>query len=258
MGRPKKATVDYFPHYCHHGKTLYILENLYGNDGYAFFYKLLEALGDSEGHYYDCRDATAWEFLQAKTRTDEITTCSILDKLANMGVIDPELWKIRVIWMETFTSSIKDVYLNRRVSIPKKPMVSEFLHVETTPSVVSTDENPQSKVKESKVKKNKEKSIGDKPPTTRFIPPTIEEVKAYCLERNNRVNPERFMAHYTSNGWKVGKNKMVDWKAAVITWENNEGGFNGTGNNGRAGTGQSGTQAGTGGGESRYPVDVCE
>lgn len=155
MARPKKGTVDYFPHYVHHGKTLYILENLYGNNGYAFFYKLLEVLADSEGHYYDSRDVTAWEFLQAKTGMDEVSTRSILDKLSSMAIIDPELWEIRVIWMDSFVHSIKDVYLNRRVSIPSKPMVTSFLHVETTPiNGVSTGENPQSKVKESKVNKD--------------------------------------------------------------------------------------------------------
>ncbi len=56
-------------------------------------------------------------------------------------------------------------------------------------------------------------------PLSRFIPPTVEEVRAYCLERNNGVDPEKFVAHYTSNGWMVGKNHMKDWKAAVITWE---------------------------------------
>ena len=55
----------------------------------------------------------------------------------------------------------------------------------------------------------------------RFSPPTIEEVKAYCLERNNNVDAERFIDFYTSNGWQVGKNKMKDWKAAVRTWERN-------------------------------------
>ena len=49
--------------------------------------------------------------------------------------------------------------------------------------------------------------------------PTLDEVKAYCNERNNRVDPERFIDYYTSNGWKVGKNPMKDWKAAVRTWE---------------------------------------
>lgn len=190
MGRPKKATVDYFPHYCHHGKTLYILENLYGNDGYAFFYKLLEALGDSEGHYYDCRDATSWEFLQAKTRTDEITTCSILDKLSNMGIIDPELWKIRVIWMETFTSSIKDVYLNRRVSIPTKPMVSEFLHVETTHiEGVSTGENPQSKVKYSKVKKDMPES-GLSLFDSFYQNYPVKKAKQDAIKAWKKINPE--------------------------------------------------------------------
>lgn len=61
-----------------------------------------------------------------------------------------------------------------------------------------------------------------KEPQKRFRPPTVDEVEAYCLERNNRVNAERFVDYYTSNGWKVGKNPMKDWKAAVRTWERNE------------------------------------
>lgn len=56
---------------------------------------------------------------------------------------------------------------------------------------------------------------------SRFTPPTVEEVRAYCLERKNNVNPEKFIDYYTSNGWKVGKNPMKDWKAAVRTWEKN-------------------------------------
>lgn len=55
----------------------------------------------------------------------------------------------------------------------------------------------------------------------RFIPPTIIEVKEYCLERKNNVDSQRFIDHYTSNGWMVGKNKMKDWKSAVRTWEKN-------------------------------------
>ena len=53
----------------------------------------------------------------------------------------------------------------------------------------------------------------------RFIPPTLEEVKQYCLERNNNVNPERFIDFYESKGWMIGKTKMKDWKACVRTWE---------------------------------------
>jgi len=54
-----------------------------------------------------------------------------------------------------------------------------------------------------------------------FTPPTLEEVKNYCQERKNSVNPEKWISHYQSNGWKVGKNQMKDWKAAVRTWEGN-------------------------------------
>lgn len=56
----------------------------------------------------------------------------------------------------------------------------------------------------------------------RFTPPSIDEVAAYCRERNNTVNPEQFVSYYESNGWKVGKNSMKDWKAAVRTWEQRE------------------------------------
>lgn len=52
-----------------------------------------------------------------------------------------------------------------------------------------------------------------------FIPPTVDEVKTYCLERGNSVDPEQFVDFYTSKGWKVGKDKMKDWKACVRTWE---------------------------------------
>lgn len=53
----------------------------------------------------------------------------------------------------------------------------------------------------------------------RFSPPSLEDVKAYCQERNNNIDAQMFIDHYESNGWMVGKNKMKDWKAAVRTWE---------------------------------------
>ncbi len=56
-------------------------------------------------------------------------------------------------------------------------------------------------------------------PAARFAPPTREEVAGYCRERHNGVDPDRFVDYYTANGWKVGKNPMKDWKAAVRTWE---------------------------------------
>ena len=56
----------------------------------------------------------------------------------------------------------------------------------------------------------------------RFEKPSISDIKQYCIERNNCVNAEQFYDYYESNGWKVGKNSMKDWKAAVRTWERSE------------------------------------
>ena len=56
----------------------------------------------------------------------------------------------------------------------------------------------------------------------RFSKPSLDEVRAYCYERGNAVNPEAFIDFYDSNGWKVGNNPMKDWKAAVRTWERRE------------------------------------
>lgn len=55
-----------------------------------------------------------------------------------------------------------------------------------------------------------------------FRPPSLEDVKAYCRERGNSVDAEKWLDYYTSNGWMVGRNKMKDWKAAVRTWEKRE------------------------------------
>lgn len=68
-----------------------------------------------------------------------------------------------------------------------------------------------------------EKNSGTKvPERKKFIQPTLEQVTDYCFERGNRVDPENWYDHYTANGWKVGKNQMKDWKAAVRTWEKNK------------------------------------
>lgn len=63
----------------------------------------------------------------------------------------------------------------------------------------------------------------DKETTTKkFKKPTLEQVKAYCLERKNSIDAESFIDYYEANGWKVGRNSMKDWKAAVRTWEKRE------------------------------------
>lgn len=53
-----------------------------------------------------------------------------------------------------------------------------------------------------------------------FVPPTFEEVKAYCEERNNGIDPQYFIDYQTSRGWVLSNGKkMADWKATIRTWE---------------------------------------
>lgn len=72
------------------------------------------------------------------------------------------------------------------------------------------------------VDEDKDEEIKEKHSKKKFFPPSVDDVRSYCDERGNSVNPESFVAYYSSNGWKVGRNPMKDWKAAVRTWENKE------------------------------------
>lgn len=76
------------------------------------------------------------------------------------------------------------------------------------------------------VKESKEKKSIDieKDKTTRFVKPNRDDVRAYMIELNMADLSQRFVDYYESNGWRVGRNAMKDWKAAVRTWkqQNNE------------------------------------
>ena len=62
--------------------------------------------------------------------------------------------------------------------------------------------------------KEKEKDI------SAFVPPSVSDVAQYCREQGYHINAESFVSFYASKGWMVGKNRMKDWKSAVVTWEN--------------------------------------
>ena len=98
----------------------------------------------------------------------------------------------------------------------------EALHCNTDVTECNTEIDIEKDIEidiDTEIEKSKSKS---KKTASRFTPPTLEQVIDYCNERQNGVDPERFIDYYTSNGWKVGKNPMKDWKAAVRTWERSE------------------------------------
>ena len=150
MARPQKQTVDYFPHdaYASQGDTLTILQGKWGNNGYAFWFRLLEKLSSTDGHVLDCRNPVKWQLLLAKTQLTNGTGEEIMSTLADLGAIDVELWrKHRVIWCQNLVNNIADAYRNRKRPTPTRP-------VYTDNNQVTTPDNPQTKLKETKVNKN--------------------------------------------------------------------------------------------------------
>ena len=75
---------------------------------------------------------------------------------------------------------------------------------------------------EKELEIEKDSSASTTPKRKRFEKPSISDIKQYCMERNNNVNAEQFYDYYESNGWRVGKNSMKNWQAAVRTWERSE------------------------------------
>lgn len=156
MSRPRRKTVDFFPHYAKHGKTIFILKQKFGNTGYAFWFQLLEQLASHEGHFVDLNSDAEMEFFAAGMGVSATETISLLDLLSKLDAIDPILWQKRVIWCQKFVDNLSEVYRKRGVSAPKMP-------VSVAGMGVSVAEMPQSRVEESKVNKFTEQSSDNKP-----------------------------------------------------------------------------------------------
>ncbi len=112
-GRKDKNTVDYFPHQCEHGKTLFIIESKYSFKGYTVWFKTLELLGKTENHFIDCRKEDDWEYLSAYMKVSGDELRSIYDTLAKLDAIHSELWENKIIWSLNFIKGIADVYRRR-------------------------------------------------------------------------------------------------------------------------------------------------
>ncbi|MCK5236624.1 MAG: DUF4373 domain-containing protein [Deltaproteobacteria bacterium] len=122
MGRSNKNTVDYFSHYTKHGKTIFILQQRFGNDGYAAWFKLLEVLGSSPGHTYDAGSPEATQYLLAYLNITNEQLEDIMDVLAQMQAISRSLWhNHRVIWSDNFVLGLRDLYEKRKGGMPQKP-----------------------------------------------------------------------------------------------------------------------------------------
>lgn len=200
---------------------MFILETRHGNDGYAFWFKTLELLAQTENHFYDCNNPAEWEYLLATTRVTSEVAENILDLLASLGGIDPDLWDKRVIWSKNFVRNLEGVYARRRVHIWTKAELLELLHTKTPrerdkciqkPPVSGISDNiyPQSKVKRTRVYNNlseNEVKTGSKK--------VQNGSKGQMLDQGQNKNPysEPFLSFWNTYPRKEKKGKAYEaWK----------------------------------------------
>jgi hypothetical protein len=201
----------YFSHDCNARRDpkVQALRDKYGPEGYGVYFMLVEIM--AEQHSYKIEKfplmvgGLARDIGVSPERMNEILVF-ILEQCELFQQDD------RYIWSESLMrrKEIQEQKRQARVEAGRiGGLLSGVSRSKTKQNEAMLEATNQSKVKESRVEERKE-GRGT------FVPPTIQEVTPYCQEQG--VNPTKWMAHYQSNGWMVGRNKMKDWKAAVRTW----------------------------------------
>ena len=139
------------------------------------------------------------------------------------GVVVIRDWKIN--------NTLKNDRYHETVYAEEKAMLSSdsagryqlVANVEPIWNQLGSTVEPEHNVTERNIAKQSKDVGADEPPrAARFVPPSLDEVLGYCLERGNTVNAQAFIDHYEANGWMRGKTKIKDWKACVRTWESNQ------------------------------------
>ena len=184
----------------------------HGFAGYGLYWAIVEDLYQNANALQTDYDCIAYDM-----RTDAKTVKSIIE--------DFELFEIQDGYFGSLSIQRR---IEERDAKSQKARESAFFrwNKNKTDANAMQTHSEGNAIKDSIIKDNKENDIkeevkSDKPitHTSKFIIPTIDEIKAYCLERNNRVDATKFYNFYESKGWLIGKNKMKDWKAAVRNWE---------------------------------------
>jgi|SRR6186713_649271 len=161
MARPERKTVDYFPHSIGNGKKMFFIEQKYGNDGYATWFKILESLASTDDHFLDLNNQVDILFLSAKCRVSEITLLSILEDLSVLDEIDRFLWLNKIVYSPKFIESIEDAYARRsNKCMDYESFCEHYKGLCTTITRLNFEKqykNTQSKAKETKPKEIKEK-----------------------------------------------------------------------------------------------------
>jgi len=147
-----------------------------------------------------------------------------IDLLIESGIIDVNGDQIAIKFLDTQLDERKKATERNRINgkkggrPPKNPEITESVN-NKNPNESHLEENrvEEKRIEEKRIEEDKKEKPGG---SKRFVKPSFEEVRTYCIERTSPIDPESFIDHYTANGWRVGgKSPMKDWKAAVRQWE---------------------------------------
>ena len=209
-----------------------------GKDYILFYMKLLLESIDHEGElrFSDTVPYNA-DMLAVITNTNVDVVRSamkVFENLQMIEILDDETIFMKetekMIGSESAAAERQRKHREKLAAMATNPaLLSSNCDNVTTPSQNShTDIDIDKEIEIDKdIDKDKEKE--EKKPRPRFVPPSVDDIRNYCLERNNNVDPEAFFDYYTSKDWFVGKTKMKDWRAAVRNWERHESEFKRTG-----------------------------
>ncbi len=214
MGRLPKKGVDYFSHDTNASTspTLFTVESRFGNDGYAFWFKLLEFLGTKETLCINTEDKAEWLYFVAKVRVTTDKAVEILDVLADTEAIDKELWNNhRVIWSGNFADRLADVYRKRGIAKPQKPVFCD----EKTPTPV-LDEEEKAPIAAKPKRKSKESTDAEKTKYADFVKMKPEEYDTLCAKVGKPATDKCIEVLDNYKGSK-GKTYKDDYRA-ILSW----------------------------------------
>lgn len=234
MARPERNSVDYFPFLCEEGNKMFYLEETYGNDGFATFVKLLRELAKTDYHYLNLSKPSTLMYLSAKCKVSKDVLEAIINDLVDLGKFDQILWsENRVIWCPDFVESIQDAYKKRNNKcITYEGLLTLLISLGIRkPNKLTTivSDNPQSKVKESKVEEIKEKYEARKLKFSSTLEPFLEIYGREFLKDFNAYWTE---PNKSGTKFKQELEKTWDLSRRLETWAKNDKNFqNGTKSN---------------------------
>lgn len=191
----------YFPHDYHASQDEKIIKLLktMGWEGYGIYWGIVERLHKEGG--WLTKDFEALSF-DMRTHSERIAN-AVLD--FNLFIFDGNKFT---------TQRVLDNITKQQEKSDKARQSAQlsWLHRDRKHANAMPVQSERNAIKERKGKERKEN-------ISNTIPPTVEDVKSYCVERNNSIDPQHFIDYYQTRGWAIGKNKVKDWKACIRTWE---------------------------------------